>query len=320
MSMNRYLAYLALASICFLGGCKDSTGPATIPSTNGTSPASADAINEMSQEISTQKDFESSPFCNAYHCAFDKSWPLKTGETNLSYNISRKDLSVEIQTRNAQVTGLGLDFVDQNGLTEADYELIALLLKSTDAKRDHAATLTFIRKKILVSVCETCNVQEDAAHIQDGSFRVSAGTSLTPVLSLVRVDSATDQPRQWSQPSQSELRTILGDYSAAVHPSPNADLKLRSCDRSAANKMLKYGLQTAVIQGRGDEVSYRFSSKAWPSIHPVADALIPAFADADACIHQSARRIIFYEPHGIQVGIADPQLGLKIEKSGVAEN
>lgn len=219
--MNRYLVFLALAPICFLGGCKDSTGPATIPSTN-----------EMSQRISTQKDFESSPFCKTYHCAFDKSWPLKTGETSLSYNISRNDISVEVSTRNAQVTGLGLVFVDQQELEEEDYDLIALLLKSTDAKRDHASTLSFIRKKIPVSVCDTCNVQEDGAHIQDGRFRVAAGKSGTPVLSLVRIELAGAAV---AEPSISVIgysviaskQTTLGvpwAYAIVKHPPSNQEL------------------------------------------------------------------------------------------------
>jgi hypothetical protein len=55
-------------------------------------------------------NFERSQWCVAYHCKFERSWPLRSGATNYSYgSTDDEDVSAEIEIKDTSVVGLGVE-------------------------------------------------------------------------------------------------------------------------------------------------------------------------------------------------------------------
>jgi hypothetical protein len=301
---------MGLFLVIFLNACDGPANRVGGDASSGKLPAEAPSQDEASQVLQRPKEFELSSFCLAYHCSFEKSWPLKTGATNFTYKTMLDDTIVEVQTREAQISGLGLSFPTGHSLTKDDYRAIAFLVNITDPKHDHSAVLPFIRKNIASSVCNDCSVPIDAAYMRDGNFRVAAGSSGAPVLSLERVDSERQLGPGTAVQISKELQKVNGDYSAAAHMSPTAETKLRACDKEVARQTLRDVSEFAILKEQGGAASYKFRPNGWSAIEPVVNSLASAIADADACTHQSARSLTFYNPNGTIVGTADPVHGI----------
>jgi hypothetical protein len=168
---------------CFVGLCL-----ALILSVSLVSPIFS---KETVSGLKTKADFEASEFCRKYQCHVAKSWPLKTGGTNHSYdsnlNTSSHDVLVEATTKGELVTEIGLIFTndDNSSLTDKEFGIIETLLKSLNPNGNHKAAFSFIRKHVEKEVSQI----NEAPSIKDGEFRIRAGKVLQQTILIERVKS-----------------------------------------------------------------------------------------------------------------------------------
>jgi hypothetical protein len=97
------------------------------------------------------------------------------------------------------------------------------------------------------------------------------------------------------------------DRSRAANPA------LASCDRAAARTVVQHleagGARIALEDGW---VVVRFGADYTVWTPQQTEALIAVYADADACLHQRARKIEYQSPIGAVIARADPVRGIRM--------
>lgn len=86
---------------------------------------------------------------------------------------------------------------------------------------------------------------------------------------------------------------------------------LADCDLVAAEQGLEAATHMAYVRETEWGATYTFRSDWWQTTEPKIRNLMEGIADADACKHKQARMIIFQDPLGKEIGIADPISGLR---------
>jgi hypothetical protein len=92
---------------------------------------------------------------------------------------------------------------------------------------------------------------------------------------------------------------------------PTSTSILKTCNIKDADFVLAAGRKFFDVEDDGSTITYTARTDDWEVIQPKMERMIEAMADADACKHQMARLLVFKDPHGQEVGIADPVLGIR---------
>lgn len=128
--------------------------------------------NPSQKEIKTLSDFAKCTFCQIYDCIERKSWALRDGGTNHTYECDIKpDVSLEVQTRGTEVYGIGLMFYYRESLSSDDFVIISDLIDCLGAKQKSAKAKQFIKAQIERRVHQI----RQAKPIQFGSYTIWAG-------------------------------------------------------------------------------------------------------------------------------------------------
>ena len=118
------------------------------------------------------------------------------------------------------------------------------------------------------------------------------------------VAGCNDQPATHNTPAATA-------HTAPTVPATRANA-LESCSRADAQEVLDRSTVMAdVTEGKKGTI-YRFKGSWWDTVRPQAHQLIEGISDADACLHPSARLILFYDPSGSRIGVADPVRGISM--------
>ena len=108
------------------------------------------------EKIETLADFENSQFCRDFKCNEEDSWQLSSGGINHSYaqillgGDKYNYITIEVTTKNNQVTGFGLMYFDRelSGLRSGDLEIAYKLLNSIDSTRSIDSIKNYIIQNI----------------------------------------------------------------------------------------------------------------------------------------------------------------------------
>jgi hypothetical protein len=93
--------------------------------------------------------FESSAFCKEYTCKKGKSWPLRAGGMNNTYDLSAAPhVTVEVPTKDGAIDHYGISFYERERLRNADLQVAYALLGSIDPAGNTEAVRQFIRSNI----------------------------------------------------------------------------------------------------------------------------------------------------------------------------
>jgi hypothetical protein len=85
-----------------------------------------------------------------------------------------------------------------------------------------------------------------------------------------------------------------------------------ACDKASALQVDSMLSQKGTKKVSGNTVTFRWGND-WNSMSRTEkDQMIHIVADSDACIKGYAREIIFYSPKGKKVGVASPDIGIKL--------
>ena len=99
---------------------------------------------------------------------------------------------------------------------------------------------------------------------------------------------------------------------AAVAILVSAATSCFACDKAAAIQVDAMLSQKGTKKVSGNNVTFKWG-KDWNSMSRTQkDQMIHIVADSDACIKGYARDIIFYSPKGKKVGVASPDIGIKL--------
>lgn len=182
-------SFAALIGVIMLVGC--STAPDSEPvQTAASSNPVLSAPKELAQSkfIRTLDDFEHSEFCAQYSCARGKTWTLKPSGVNHVFDTDfampdDEKLSVEVQTEGDVVNSFGTMFFEKDTLDDADFKLIATLLRSSDQTRKHDSVLAFVRKNIEIPTHQI----HQGKSTTDGEFRVWAAKVIQQTVTIERL-------------------------------------------------------------------------------------------------------------------------------------
>jgi hypothetical protein len=163
-----YVAGTVLLGSIF--ACGESNATRTAP------PSSPAATAPKPADLTPLGVFTTSAFCKQYGCANHKSWALKTGATNHSYDLNLPpavppSVGIEVPTKDERIESYGISFSDRERLDEADLQAIDALLRTIDAPSATSAVRQFVRT----------NIERDAFQIlkakstKFGRYRLWAG-------------------------------------------------------------------------------------------------------------------------------------------------
>ena len=131
------------------------------------------------EKIETLADFENSQFCRDFKCNEEDSWQLSSGGINHSYaqillgGDKYNYITIEVTTKNNQVTGFGLMYFDRelSGLRSGDLEIAYKLLNSIDSTR----SIDSIKNYIIQNIEKELSQINQSSPISWGPFNVYSG-------------------------------------------------------------------------------------------------------------------------------------------------
>ncbi|MBM3237012.1 hypothetical protein FJZ31_12040 [Candidatus Poribacteria bacterium] len=143
-------------------------------------------------------EFERSEFCRTYNCSFDRSWDLRSGGTNNSYDIDvNPTVSVEITTSNGKLTGGGLMFFERPKLISTDFQLVYSFLNSISSTAGLSLEVDSTIRRLVEQNIETNVFQiREANSIPFGSMRIWAGKVGKEQTISVEIDKDTNKPQK----------------------------------------------------------------------------------------------------------------------------
>lgn len=142
------------------------------------------------EKIETLADFENSQFCRDFKCNEEDSWSLNSGGINHSYaqiflgGDKYNYITIEVTTKNEQVTGFGLMYFDRelSGLRSGDLEIAYKLLNSIDSTRDIDSIKNYIANGIEKELSQI----NQSSPISWGSFNIYVGKVGQQIISIER--------------------------------------------------------------------------------------------------------------------------------------
>jgi len=145
------------------------------------SPATAPVVERVEQ-IETVGHFEASAFCEEFRCVRESSYGLQDGNTNVIYEVSSQDTTMEVQTDGELIVGLGVSFYERPFLSKYDLEMIDALLTSLDGQNASPDLVQFVGVNSEKSVSQI----RQASSMRFGVFEIWAGKIGNQVVSIER--------------------------------------------------------------------------------------------------------------------------------------
>jgi hypothetical protein len=133
-----------------------------------------------------------------------------------------------------------------------------------------------------------------------GLLLAVAAFTLHPDKTMVAASPSTQQQPQATTQSETQ---------AKARTTPTSILK--TCSVEDADFVLASGRKLFDVVDDGSTIDYTARTDDWKVLKPKMEKMIETIADADACKHQMARLLVFKDPQGQEVGIADPVLGIR---------
>lgn len=119
-------------------------------------------------------EFENSDFYSKYNFARGKSWDLKVGGQNHTYNTNQfGDFGFEIQTKEGVIVGYGLSFHNNAPLSDKDYVMIEKLLDML-AGDNSQSVLEFIKSNVEIRVKDEHTSVRDTVPYSWNEFNIYA--------------------------------------------------------------------------------------------------------------------------------------------------
>jgi hypothetical protein len=180
-----------LIIIMISGGEEKSVSETSQPQVSQEQQSQNNLLQSPPEKIETLTDFENSQFCRDFKCNEEDSWQLNSGGVNHSYakillsGDKYNYITVEVTTKNKQVTGFGLMYFDRelSRLSPGDLEIAYKLLTSIDSTRNIDSVKNYIIQNVEKEIFQI----KQNSPILWGTFNVYAGKIGQQTVSIERV-------------------------------------------------------------------------------------------------------------------------------------